>query len=166
MGFILGVLGVLLFIWKIVIIIQMILHPKFWVGLLYNFIGWSIFIYVLNRYDDIHLGEGLLWAIGLSGVFFFFKSKTVRRPYIVAFSIATLGLGAWMLADSYFADDVEMVAADAAYVENPGIHHVEDHEVSGYVRDDGTPVSGYHRGGTEGYLRTNPDGILENNLKK
>lgn len=163
MAFILGVLAVLLFIWKIYIIIQMILHPKFWVGLLYNVIGWSGFIYVLNRYEDIREGEMLLWVLGLAGAICFFKSKTVRRPYVVAFSIATLGLGAWMLADSYFADDVEM----AAYVEleDPGIHHVEDHDVSGYVRQDGTPVSGYHRGGTEGYLRTNPDGILDNNLK-
>lgn len=161
MAFIFGVLAVLLIIWKIYIIIRMILHPMFWVGLLYNALVWGGFIYVMDHSYDIHMGDKLLIAIGLGAVIFFFASKTFRRPYVVAFSIATLGLGAMMLADSYFAEDMDM----AVEYEDPGVHHVEDHDVSGYVRADGTPVSGYHRGGTDGYLRTDPDGILENNLK-
>ncbi|GAA4830427.1 hypothetical protein GCM10023310_04360 [Paenibacillus vulneris] len=45
-----------------------------------------------------------------------------------------------------------------------GIHHVDPHEVSGYTRADGTEVEPYHRGGDEGYDRTNPDGNPDNNL--
>lgn len=161
MAFILGVLAVLLIIWKIYVIIRMILHPMFWLGLLYNALLWGGFIYVMNHSYEIQMGDKLLIAIGVAAALFFFTSRTFRRPYVVAFCIVTLGLGAMMLADSYFADDMEM----ADQYEDPGVHHVEDHEVSGYVRADGTPVSGYHRGGTDGYLRSNPDDILDNNLK-
>ena len=55
----------------------------------------------------------------------------------------------------------------------PGIHNVEGHWVEGYYRADGTYVEGYWRDGdgntavdqTNGYARSNPDGITENNLK-
>lgn len=45
-----------------------------------------------------------------------------------------------------------------------GMHHVEPHEVGPYTRADGTEVGPYHRGGEEGYYRTNPDGNPDNNL--
>ncbi|WP_108671381.1 hypothetical protein [Peribacillus acanthi] len=46
------------------------------------------------------------------------------------------------------------------------LHMVQPHFVEGYVRADGTVVDGYYRDGSgQGYLRTNPDGILENNLE-
>lgn len=45
------------------------------------------------------------------------------------------------------------------------LHHVNPHYVEGYVRSDGTVVNGYFRDGDgDGYLRSNPDGIKENNL--
>lgn len=59
----------------------------------------------------------------------------------------------------------------------PGTHSVEAHYVEGYVNANGTEVSGYWRDGdgdtsvnrtTEdggGYMRSNPDGDLTNNLK-
>jgi hypothetical protein len=43
-------------------------------------------------------------------------------------------------------------------------HHVNPHHVDGYERSNGTHVSGYWRGGTDGYSQTNPDGIESNNL--
>mgnify|MGYP003414165270 CR=1 FL=1 len=47
------------------------------------------------------------------------------------------------------------------------LHFVQSHFVDGYVRSDGTPVNGYYRDGEfgTGYVRSNPDGIKENNLK-
>jgi hypothetical protein len=45
------------------------------------------------------------------------------------------------------------------------LHIVKPHFVEGYVRADGTVVDGYFRDGNGyGYLRSNPDGVLENNL--
>ncbi|QOR66361.1 hypothetical protein IM538_21770 [Cytobacillus suaedae] len=45
------------------------------------------------------------------------------------------------------------------------LHYVKPHYVQGYVREDGTAVDGYFRDGKHGagYLRSNPDEILENN---
>jgi len=45
------------------------------------------------------------------------------------------------------------------------VHIVKPHEVSSYVRADGTVVEGYTRGEGIGYLRSNPDGDPTNNLK-
>lgn len=68
------------------------------------------------------------------------------------------------------------VASNVEASEDPGVHHVKPHEVSGYTRADGTYVEGYTRDGdgnpntqlTEqqggGYLRTNADGNIHNNL--
>jgi hypothetical protein len=47
---------------------------------------------------------------------------------------------------------------------NSGVHHVNPHEVSGYTKSDGTQVDSYHRGGEDGYDRSNPDGNPFNNL--
>ena len=45
------------------------------------------------------------------------------------------------------------------------LHYVKPHLVSGYTREDGTVVGPYVRDGDGGgYLRTNPDGIVTNNL--
>lgn len=48
--------------------------------------------------------------------------------------------------------------------DSPGIHKVDPHWVNGYTKDNGTQVDGYWRGGENGYYRSNPDGIKENNL--
>lgn len=67
------------------------------------------------------------------------------------------------------------VASGLETSEDPAVHHVKPHEVSGYTRADGTYVEGYYRDGdgpntqlTEqqggGYLRTNADGTIQNNL--
>lgn len=68
------------------------------------------------------------------------------------------------------------VASNVEASEEPGTHHVKPHEVSGYTRADGTQVDGYYRDGdgnpntqlTEqqggGYVRTNADGSITNNL--
>ncbi|MDH1725029.1 hypothetical protein N5E37_02305 [Acinetobacter johnsonii] len=53
-------------------------------------------------------------------------------------------------APAYY-DDAQLYEANDAYNSGQGVH-----EVSGYTREDGTEVSGY--------LRTNPDGIEENNF--
>jgi hypothetical protein len=45
----------------------------------------------------------------------------------------------------------------------PGLHHVAPHHVDPYVRG-GVKVDGYWRGGENGYWRTDPDGVLSNNL--
>ncbi|WP_413305814.1 hypothetical protein AA0X95_04460 [Bacillus sp. 1P10SD] len=59
---------------------------------------------------------------------------------------------------------------------DPGAHHVDPHYVNGYVRSDGTEVSGYWRDGDGdssthltaeqggGYIQTNPDGVETNNI--
>ncbi|MEK3725826.1 DUF3892 domain-containing protein [Paenibacillus sp. FSL H8-0034] len=45
------------------------------------------------------------------------------------------------------------------------LHMVKPHLVNGYIREDGTDVKPYIRDGNgDGYLRSNPDGILSNNL--
>jgi hypothetical protein len=66
-------------------------------------------------------------------------------------------------------DDIDMDS-------NGEVHDVKPHEVSEYYRSDGTPVDGYFRygdGNTHtdltqehggGYIRSNPDGNLNNNL--
>ncbi|WP_139193786.1 hypothetical protein [Anaerobacillus alkalidiazotrophicus] len=60
---------------------------------------------------------------------------------------------------------------------DPGTHFVEPHYVEGYVKANGTEVSGYWRDGDGdtsvnrtvedggGYMRSNPDGDPSNNLK-
>ncbi|MBD7912787.1 MULTISPECIES: hypothetical protein [Clostridium] len=48
--------------------------------------------------------------------------------------------------------------------EDNNIHHVRPNDVQDYYRQDGTHVDGYHRGGDEGYYRSNPDGRTDNNL--
>ncbi|ULL18357.1 hypothetical protein DVH26_30165 [Paenibacillus sp. H1-7] len=57
--------------------------------------------------------------------------------------------------------DIEFGGDDSSEV---GMHHVNPHEVGGYTRADGTEVGPYHRGGDDGYDRTNPDGNPDNNL--
>ena len=58
------------------------------------------------------------------------------------------------------------------------IHFVKPHQVDSYIRKDGTFVEGYYRDGDGdtrvnrpleaggGYVRSNPDGIEGNNLKR
>ncbi|CAH1214613.1 hypothetical protein PAECIP111893_03823 [Paenibacillus plantiphilus] len=48
-------------------------------------------------------------------------------------------------------------------VRESGTLFVDQHDVKGYVREDGTAVEDYWR---DGFERTNPDGNLLNNLKK
>jgi hypothetical protein len=74
-------------------------------------------------------------------------------------------LGAGLIGDAIDALDA-IDSTDFTSVElDTDIHHVESHSVDGYVRADGTVVDSYFRGGEEGYLRTNPDGMASNNLR-
>ncbi|MBM7702344.1 hypothetical protein [Metabacillus iocasae] len=58
-----------------------------------------------------------------------------------------------------------LLHANKFQMERLDLHHVKPHFVEGYVKSDGTVVDGYFRDGNgHGYVRSNPDGILENNL--
>lgn len=85
---------------------------------------------------------------------------------------AMLGVGLMEGADLLEADAVAPTVPD----ELAALHDVEPHTVEGYVRADGTVVDSYWRDGDSdasthltaadggGYLQTNPDDRLDNNL--
>lgn len=60
-----------------------------------------------------------------------------------------------------------LLYADKYEMPKCNLHTVKPHYVNGYVRADGTVVSGYWRDGETGtgYLRSNPDDTTANNLK-
>lgn len=60
--------------------------------------------------------------------------------------------------------DIDSMQLPEVSLDDPGLHHVDPHYVDGYTRADGTVVNGYIRGGEEGYLRSNPDSSIFNNL--
>ncbi|MGG0936982.1 hypothetical protein ABHN11_12840 [Brevibacillus centrosporus] len=90
-------------------------------------------------------------------------------------AIATFAVG---VADfiGVVGDDGVIETAESHEVTDTDVHEVKPHWVNGYERAEGTYVEGYWRDGdgntsvnlTEeeggGYLRSNPDGMLENNL--
>ncbi len=67
--------------------------------------------------------------------------------------------------EQIFGHHDPLLHANKFQFEPLNLHIVKPHYVQGYVRADGTVVDGYIRDGNGyGYLRSNPDGILENNL--
>jgi len=91
--------------------------------------------------------------------------------------VTTVAVGALAIGVVDFIDGADGIELDSDIAEaDPGVHHVGPNYVNGYVRSDGTEVSGYWRDGDGnssthltadqggGYLRTNPDGIESNNL--
>jgi hypothetical protein len=93
----------------------------------------------------------------------------IKNVAIGTFAIGVIDVLDGGLIDSYDADDVAMDS-------DVEVHDVKPHEVSEYYRSDGTPVDGYFRDGDGnthndltqehggGYIRSNPDGNLNNNL--
>jgi len=83
-------------------------------------------------------------------------------------SIAMLGLtffGVGIIGEAIDAlevfDAIDLTDIDEL---DTNFHYVEPHSVEGYMREDGTFVNGYERGGEDGYLRSNPDDSFTNNL--
>lgn len=78
--------------------------------------------------------------------------------------VTTVTIGALALGVIDVVDGADG-GTEIAQVEAPTeTHHVEGHHVDSYERGDGTVVNGYERGGEVGYERSNPDGIIDNNL--
>ncbi|MFJ5718140.1 hypothetical protein [Neobacillus sp. NPDC093127] len=105
--------------------------------------------------------------------------NTVKRGaagIIKTVAVGALAIGVVDLVDEADGIDLDSDVADTNIDSDPGVHHVDPHYVNGYVRSDGTEVSGYWRDGDGdpnthltaeqggGYIRTNPDGIEENNI--
>ncbi|WP_238392665.1 hypothetical protein [Paenibacillus antri] len=94
--------------------------------------------------------------------------KTGAKGLIYTAAVGAIAVGIIDVADGADAAHAEGTALTEAPVETePGVHHVEPHYVEGYYREDGTYVEGYYRDGVDGdgYVRTNPDGDPNNNLK-
>lgn len=69
--------------------------------------------------------------------------------------------------ETVFQHHDPLACANKFHMEPLKLHHVKPHYVHGYVRDDGTVVNGYMRDGEgNGYLRSNHDDILDNNLNE
>ncbi len=81
---------------------------------------------------------------------------------VTTVAVGALAIGIVDILDGVDVADggTEVNQADAS----TGTHHVDSHHVEGYVKDDGTVVADYWRGGEEGYERSNPDDISNNNL--
>jgi len=80
---------------------------------------------------------------------------------------AAVGVIAVGIIDVVGGPDVAQAESIEALPET-NVHHVDPHYVEGYTRADDTFVEGYMRDGSDGngYLRSNPDGIIGNNLKE
>ncbi|WP_170008224.1 hypothetical protein [Bacillus fonticola] len=87
----------------------------------------------------------------------FFKSATML-------GLTFLGVGAVADVAEAFEGVGALVSPTDFTLEDPGVHLVAPHEVSGYTTAEGTVVESYERGGETGYLRSDPDGFEGNNL--
>ena len=96
------------------------------------------------------------------------KAKNAAKNVGVVVAAGVIGLG--------IIEGVDLL--ESAETPTPvDIHSVDPHYVNDYVKADGTQVDGYWRDGDGntsvnldkehggGYLQSNPDGILSNNLK-
>jgi hypothetical protein len=87
------------------------------------------------------------------------EQKFVRSTSMIGLTF----LGAGIISEAIDAiDAVDLTSIDSL---DTDIHQVESHYVDSYAREDGTVVSGYERGGESGYLRSNPDETISNNLR-
>ncbi|WP_438349413.1 hypothetical protein ACP8HI_01595 [Paenibacillus sp. FA6] len=82
------------------------------------------------------------------------KIKNGAKGLIKVAAVATLAVGILDFVDG--ADGVDSV--ESSSIENPNMHDVEPHYVSGYERADGTHVDGYFRDGDGDTQVDNPDG--------
>ena len=96
------------------------------------------------------------------------KAKSAAKNVGIVVAAGVIGLG--------IIEGVDLL--ENAETPTPvDVHSVDPHYVNDYARADGTQVDGYWRDGDEdtsvnldkehggGYLQSNPDGILSNNLK-
>ncbi|MFJ5769137.1 hypothetical protein [Psychrobacillus sp. NPDC093180] len=90
------------------------------------------------------------------------ESKFIRSASMIGLTF----LGVGIIGEAIDALDA-LEASDLSMIEgiNTDIHHVDSHAVESYMREDGTFVSGYERGGENGYYSSNPDNSLINNLR-
>ncbi|WP_039042239.1 hypothetical protein [Sporosarcina sp. ZBG7A] len=108
---------------------------------------------------------------------FYLIQKLVARIITLSLGIAItfyIGSSVFIFLETPIGEEDMMnppiIEEDDDHVEptvntDDGIHHVEPHPVESYTRSDGTEVQGYHRGGSDGYDRSNPDNSTSNNLK-
>lgn len=161
MEILIGILIVVLILWRLYKTLLMLTRLRFWIGLLLN--GLFVWLAYTLFFDDtpIQLNTELHPIFIVIGIFllFVFASRTFRMPLLFCLSIVTLGL--FMFGFDFDGDN------DVYATDDPGVHHVEPHYVQGYERVDGTEVNGYMRDGVDGtgYLRSNPNGITSDNLK-
>lgn len=67
--------------------------------------------------------------------------------------------------ESIFKHSDPLALADKFQMKSFDLHHVQPHIVDSYMRNDGTVVESYLRDGEgNGYLRSNPDETITNNL--
>ena len=79
--------------------------------------------------------------------------KLVKSASMIGMTFIGVGLIGEAIDAFDFFDTVDLSSIDSLDAE---FHHVDPHSVESYVRDDGTVVSGYERGGEDGYFRSNP----------
>ncbi|MEK5214600.1 hypothetical protein [Psychrobacillus sp. FSL H8-0487] len=92
------------------------------------------------------------------------KEKLVKSTTMIGVSFIGIGIiGEAIDAFDFF----DTVGVDLSSIDglDSDLHHVDSHSVESYVRGDGTFVSGYERGGEDGYFRTDPDDSLINNFR-
>ena len=86
---------------------------------------------------------------------------TVGFGLVVVSSICSYFIGGFLFvfSDSPIKDNDYNYGGNGYEVESnsdSGTHHVSPHYVESYERSDGTQVEGYHRGGEDGYERSDP----------
>ncbi|MBO1515195.1 hypothetical protein [Metabacillus bambusae] len=165
MTVIIGILIAIILYFRIKKIIRIFFSLRFWIGLLMN----AVFFYVVYKYfptiketlsyyiytytDFFTLEDIELVAIIVAGAMCFFiwvflcgRSRAFVTPFIFVLSVATLGLVIFNVSDGFdsaFDDGDEYGGDDSSSNQT----WVDPHEVSGYVRSDGTQVAGYTRDG-------------------
>lgn len=116
------------------------------------------------------LATGSMVVTGVEGVIEgdYDKAKNAAKNVGIVAAAAVIGFG--LVEGMDLLENTETPAS-------VDVHSVDPHYVNDYVRADGTYVDGYWRDGDGdtsvnldkedggGYLQSNPDGILSNNLK-
>lgn len=100
-------------------------------------------------------------------------SELLKKGTSGILTTATIGALAFGITDAIIDDTSAQPITTVDSVDVDGeLHHVDAHYVTGYVNDNGTVVEGYWRDGdgdtsvnqNDGYIRTNPDDSMWNNL--
>lgn len=156
-------------------------------GIVIRFVSiayWDIFLEKKHEYERLSKGHILLSLrknkrVQLEGKADFNVQKRNPKAYInykircwvsngfLASAVITgmpFLLKIWLFALQICIFLISLLVGLAVNIQKPELQFVKPHAVDGYIRTDGIEVNGYWRGGVDGYFRTVPDGIFENNL--